>query len=186
MAREPELSIKVGVNPVIDGEKIKNDIQDQINNVKELPKVNVDINVGDFSKSLSDHMKTELKEVNKKVSYYLSTMTQNVDGLNKVANNLFSDVNFSNRIQKQFDDVYIQFDQFKKQLEDTKEVMSSIFNDTDFLSVNDFEKSLSNVQKEIETLYNKAFRIDKDHFKPMILKKHSTMLFLKYLQILKK
>lgn len=165
MAREPELSIKVGVAPVIDGEKIKNDIQNQINNVRELPKVNVDINVGDFSKSLSDHMKTELKEVNKKVSYYLSTMTQNVDGLNKVANNLFSDVNFSNRIQKQFDDVYIQFDQFKKQLEDTKEVMSSIFNDTDFLSVNDFEKSLSNVQKEIETLYNKAFRIDKDHFK---------------------
>lgn len=165
MARDPELSIKVKVDPQIDGEKLKNDIQDQVDNVKKLPKVNVDVNVGDFSKSLSDHMKTELKEVNKKVGYYLSTMTQNVDELNKVTNNLFSDVNFSNRIQKQFDDVYIQFDQFKKQLEDTKEVMSSIFNDTDFLSVNDFEKSLSNVQKEIETLYGKAFKIDKDHFK---------------------
>ena len=165
MSKEPELSIKVSVDPVIDENKLKTDIQSQVDKVKELPKVSVDVNVGDFSKSLSDHMKAELKDVNKKLSYYLSLMTQNTENLNKAANNLFSDVDFSNKIQKQFDNIYTQFDQFKQQLEDTKEVMSSIFNDTNFLSVDDFEKSVSNVQKEIGKLYNKTFKIDKDHFK---------------------
>lgn len=165
MSKEPELSIKVSVDPVIDENKLKTDIQSQVDKVKELPKVSVDVNVGDFSKSLSDHMKAELKDVNKKLSYYLSLMTKNTENLNKAANNLFSDVDFSNKIQKQFDNIYTQFDQFKQQLEDTKEVMSSIFNDTNFLSVDDFEKSVSNVQKEIGKLYNKTFKIDKDHFK---------------------
>lgn len=39
MARDPELSIKVKVDPQIDGEKLKNDIQDQVDNVKSFQKL---------------------------------------------------------------------------------------------------------------------------------------------------
>ena len=49
MSKEPELSIKVSVDPVIDGEKLKSDIQTQVDKVKELPKVSVEVDVDNFS-----------------------------------------------------------------------------------------------------------------------------------------
>ena len=78
------------VTPVVDTEKIKVDIQRQINGISDMPKVTVGVDVNNFSNELSEQLKTQLKEVNQQLSYYLKNLTKNTDSLNSFASDIFS------------------------------------------------------------------------------------------------
>lgn len=78
------------VTPVVDTEKIKTDIQQQINGISDMPKVTVGVDVNNFSNELSEQLKTQLKEVNQQLSYYLKNLTRNTDSLNSFASDIFS------------------------------------------------------------------------------------------------
>lgn len=152
MAREPELSIKVGVNPVIDGEKLKNDIQSQVNNVKELPEVSVDVNVNDFSTSLSDKMKEDLKKVNKQLKYYLTDIATTSKDLNKAVTNLFADANFADRIDKQFKKVEASIEDAKKNAISASSYFDDIFNSSSVKNLTEFYSLLDKVSAGVNKL----------------------------------
>lgn len=78
------------ITPVVDTEKLKTDIQQQINGIGEIPKVTVSVNVDDFSSELTKQLKDQLKEVNQQLSYYLKNLTSNTDRLGSFANDIFS------------------------------------------------------------------------------------------------
>mgnify|MGYP000198925084 CR=1 FL=1 len=65
------------ITPVVDTEKLKTDIQQQINGIGDIPKVTVGVNVDDFSSELTKQLKDQLKEVNQQLSYYLKNLTSN-------------------------------------------------------------------------------------------------------------
>lgn len=78
------------ISPVVDTEKLKTDIQQQINGIGDIPKVTVSVNVDDFSSELTKQLKDQLKEVNQQLSYYLKNLTSNTDRLGSFANDIFS------------------------------------------------------------------------------------------------
>ena len=78
------------ITPVVDTEKLKTDIQQQINGIGDIPKVTVGVNVDDFSSELNKQLKDQLKEVNQQLSYYLKNLTSNTDRLGSFANDIFS------------------------------------------------------------------------------------------------
>lgn len=78
------------VTPIVDTEKIKTDIQRQINGISDMPKVTVGVDVNNFSNELSEQLKTQLKEVNQQLSYYLKNLTRNTSNLGSFAENIFS------------------------------------------------------------------------------------------------
>lgn len=77
------------ITPVVDTEKLKTDIQQQINGIGNIPKVTVGVNVDDFSSELTKQLKEQLKEVNQQLSYYLKNLTSNTDRLGSFANDIF-------------------------------------------------------------------------------------------------
>lgn len=78
------------ITPVVDTEKLKTDIQQQINGIGDIPKITVSVNVDDFSSELTKQLKDQLKEVNQQLSYYLKNLTSNTDRLGSFANDIFS------------------------------------------------------------------------------------------------
>lgn len=77
------------IMPVVDTEKLKTDIQQQINGIGDIPKITVGVNVDDFSSELTKQLKDQLKEVNQQLSYYLKNLTSNTDRLGSFANDIF-------------------------------------------------------------------------------------------------
>lgn len=78
----------VTVTPVIDTAKLSTDLQTEISKIKNLPRVHINVDVNDFSNELNERLKTELKEVNRQLSYYLKNLTSNRNGLAEVSSNL--------------------------------------------------------------------------------------------------
>ena len=77
------------ITPIVDTEKLKTDIQQQINGIGDIPKVTVGVNVDDFSSELTKQLKDQLKEVNQQLSYYLKNLTSNTDRLGSFVNDIF-------------------------------------------------------------------------------------------------
>jgi TP901 family phage tail tape measure protein len=77
------------ITPIVDTEKLKTDIQQQINGISDMPKVNIGVNVDDFSSELTKQLKDQLKEVNQQLSYYLKNLTSNTDRLGSFVNDIF-------------------------------------------------------------------------------------------------
>lgn len=80
--------VPVTVTPVIDTAKLSTDLQTEISKIKNLPRVHIDVDVNDFSNELNERLKTELKEINRQLSYYLKNLTSNRNGLAEVSSNL--------------------------------------------------------------------------------------------------
>ena len=78
----------VTVTPVINTAKLSTDLQTEISKIKNLPRVHINVDVNDFSNELNERLKTELKEVNRQLSYYLKNLTSNRNGLAEVSSNL--------------------------------------------------------------------------------------------------
>lgn len=141
------------VTPVVDTEKIKTDIQQQINDISDMPKVTVSVDVNNFSNELSEQLKTQLKEVNQQLNYYLKNLTTNTTSLNDVTKNLFVDSNFAERLQKQVDEVRASFNALKSDLGESNSFFDNIFTRTDLKSFNDFQIKIAKLKKELEPLY---------------------------------
>ena len=109
----------VTVTPVIDTAKLSTDLQTEISKIKNLPRVHINVDVNDFSNELNERLKTELKEVNKQLSYYLKNLTSNRNGLAEVSSNLLGGKQISTEsVSKTF---VPEMESTKKSIEETSD-----------------------------------------------------------------
>ena len=127
------------ITPVVDTEKLKTDIQQQINGIGDIPKVTVGVNVDDFSDELSKRLKEELKSVNDKLSYYLKNLTTNTAGLNSVVEGLFPSRGISNAVQHELKAIQTEL---VSGLKDTKGKIKP-FNESDLFQIGDKESTVT-------------------------------------------
>jgi TP901 family phage tail tape measure protein len=146
------------ITPVVDTEKLKTDIQQQINGIGDIPKVTVGVNVDDFSDELSKRLKEELKSVNDKLSYYLKNLTTNTAGLNSVVEGLFPSRGISNAVQSELKSVQAEL------TAGLKGVKSKVkpFKETDLFQIGDTESTttIRRVEKLVKTIREQFASLD--------------------------
>lgn len=146
------------ITPVVDTEKLKTDIQQQINGIGDIPKVTVDVNVDDFSDELSKRLKEELKTVNEKLSYYLKNLTTNTAGLNSVVEGLFPSRGISNAVQSELKSVQAEL------IAGLKGVKSKVkpFKETDLFQIGDTESTttIRRVEKLVKNIRDQFANLD--------------------------
>lgn len=127
------------ITPVVDTEKLKTDIQQQINGISDIPNVAVGVNVDDFSSELTKQLKDQLKEVNQQLSYYLKNLTSNTAGLNSVVEGLFPSRGISNAVQHELKAIQTEL---VSGLKDTKGKIKP-FNESDLFQIGDKESTVT-------------------------------------------
>lgn len=152
------------VTPIVDIERIKTDIQNQINSIGDMPKVTVGVDINNFSNELSEQLKNQLKEVNQQLSYYLKNLTKNTNSLGSFTEDIFNikgiapvaqkaakeaSSDFANKFDKSFN-INSLFDKTKKT------TLKEVKNLTDEIS-----KSLYNLQYGKEYWDGKSLITDK-------------------------
>lgn len=146
------------ITPVVDTEKLKTDIQQQINGIGDIPKVTVGVNVDDFSDELSKRLKEELKSVNDKLSYYLKNLTTNTAGLNSVVEGLFPSRGISNAVQSELKSVQSEL------TAGLKGVKSKVkpFKETDLFQIGDTESTttIRRVEKLVKNVRDQFASLD--------------------------
>lgn len=146
------------ITPVVDTEKLKTDIQQQINGIGDIPKVTVGVNVDDFSDELSKRLKEELKSVNDKLSYYLKNLTTNTAGLNSVVEGLFPSRGISNAVQAELKSVQAEL------TAGLKGVKSKVkpFKETDLFQIGDTESTttIRRVEKLVKNIRDQFANLD--------------------------
>lgn len=146
------------ITPVVDTEKLKTDIQQQINGISDIPKVTVGVNVNDFSDELSKRLKEELKSVNDKLSYYLKNLTTNTAGLNSVVEGLFPSRGISNAVQSELKSVQAEL------TAGLKGVKSKVkpFKETDLFQIGDTESTttIRRVEKLVKNIREQFASLD--------------------------
>lgn len=146
------------ITPVVDTEKLKTDIQQQINGIGDIPKITVGVNVDDFSDELSKRLKEELKTVNEKLSYYLKNLTTNTAGLNSVVEGLFPSRGISNAVQSELKSVQAEL------TAGLKGVKSKVkpFKETDLFQIGDTESTttIRRVEKLVKNVRDQFASLD--------------------------
>ena len=142
------------VTPVVDTEKIKIDIQRQINSISDMPKVTVGVDVNNFSNELSEQLKTQLKEVNQQLSYYLKNLTVNSANISVAVDNLLPARGISKAAQKE---LKVVREELSAGLEQTKKDLKP-FNISDLFdgSSNKTITSLQDIKHSIFDLLEQA------------------------------
>lgn len=169
MAREPELSIKVKVDPQIDGEHLGIDIQNQIDKLNKLPKVKIDPDTKNFGKDLSKQISQNLRAVNRVLKTQLDRMSTNINSLNQVSQELFSGTDFSSNIQSQAEIVNSSL----KTIEDHISTLSSMFEASNstklklsgsFSSIEELDNLIVAVKSNLLSLFNDGPLNDDNEF----------------------
>lgn len=146
------------ITPIVDTEKLKTDIQQQINGIGDIPKITVGVNVDDFSDELSKRLKEELKSVNDKLSYYLKNLTTNTAGLNSVVEGLFPSRGISNAVQSELKSVQAEL------TAGLKGVKSKVkpFKETDLFQIGDTESTttIRRVEKLVKNIRDQFANLD--------------------------
>lgn len=146
------------ITPAVDTEKLKTDIQQQINSISDIPKITVGVNVNDFSDELSKRLKEELKSVNDKLSYYLKNLTTNTAGLNSVVEGLFPSRGISNAVQSELKSVQAEL------TAGLKGVKSKVkpFKETDLFQIGDTESTttIRRVEKLVKNIREQFVSLD--------------------------
>lgn len=146
------------ITPAVDTEKLKTDIQQQINSISDIPKITVGVNVNDFSDELSKRLKEELKSVNDKLSYYLKNLTTNTAGLNSVVEGLFPSRGISNAVQSELKSVQAEL------TAGLKGVKSKVkpFKETDLFQIGDTESTttIRRVEKLVKNIREQFASLD--------------------------
>lgn len=146
------------ITPVVDTEKLKTDIQQQINGIGDIPKITIGVNVDDFSDELSKRLKEELKSVNDKLSYYLKNLTTNTAGLNSVVEGLFPSRGISNAVQSELKSVQAEL------TAGLKGVKSKVkpFKETDLFQIGDTESTttIRRVEKLVKNIREQFASLD--------------------------
>lgn len=152
------IKVTANITPVVDTEKLKTDIQQQINSIGDIPKVTVGVNVNDFSDELSKRLKEELKSVNDKLSYYLKNLTTNTAGLNSVVEGLFPSRGISNAVQSELKSVQAEL------IAGLKGVKSKVkpFKETDLFQIGDTESTttIRRVEKLVKNIRDQFASLD--------------------------
>lgn len=146
------------ITPAVDTEKLKTDIQQQINGISDIPKITVGVNVNDFSDELSKRLKEELKSVNDKLSYYLKNLTTNTAGLNSVVEGLFPSRGISNAVQSELKSVQAEL---TAGLKDVKSKVKP-FKETDLFQIGDTESTttIRRVEKLVKNIREQFASLD--------------------------
>lgn len=169
MSKEPELSIKVSVDPVIDGEHLGTDIQNQIDKLNNLPKVKIDPDTKNFGKDLSKQISQNLRAVNRVLKTQLDRMSTNINSLNQVSQELFSGTDFSSNIQSQAEIVSSSL----KNIEDHISTLSSMFEASNstklklsgsFSSIEELDNLIVSVKNNLSSLFNDGPLNDDNEF----------------------
>lgn len=169
MARDPELSIKVKVDPQIDGEHLGIDIQNQIDKLNKLPKVKIDPDTKNFGKDLSKQISQNLRAVNRVLKTQLDRMSTNINSLNQVSQELFSGTDFSSNIQSQAEIVNSSL----KTIEDHISTLSSMFEASNstklklsgsFSSIEELDNLIVAVKSNLLSLFNDGPLNDDNEF----------------------
>lgn len=169
MSKEPELSIKVSVDPVIDGEHLGIDIQNQIDKLNNLPKVKIDPDTKNFGKDLSKQISQNLRAVNRVLKTQLDRMSTNINSLNQVSQELFSGTDFSSNIQSQAEIVSSSL----KNIEDHISTLSSMFEASNstklklsgsFSSIEELNNLIVLVKNNLSSLFNDGPLNDDNEF----------------------
>lgn len=169
MSKEPELSIKVSVDPVIDGEHLGIDIQNQIDKLNNLPKVKIDPDTKNFGKDLSKQISQNLRAVNRVLKTQLDRMSTNINSLNQVSQELFSGTDFSSNIQSQAEIVSSSL----KNIEDHISTLSSMFEASNstklklsgsFSSIEELDNLIVLVKNNLSSLFNDGPLNDDNEF----------------------
>lgn len=169
MSKEPELSIKVSVDPVIDGEHLGIDIQNQIDKLNNLPKVKIDPDTKNFGKDLSKQISQNLRAVNRVLKTQLDRMSTNINSLNQVSQELFSGTDFSSNIQSQAEIVSSSL----KNIEDHISTLSSMFEASNstklklsgsFSSIEELDNLIVAVKNNLLSLFNDGPLNDDNEF----------------------
>lgn len=169
MSKEPELSIKVSVDPVIDGEHLGIDIQNQIDKLNNLPKVKIDPDTKNFGKDLSKQISQNLRAVNRVLKTQLDRMSTNINSLNQVSQELFSGTDFSSNIQSQAEIVSSSL----KNIEDHISTLSSMFEAShstklklsgSFSSIEELDNLIVSVKNDLSSLFNDGPLNDDNEF----------------------
>lgn len=172
MAREPELSIKVKVDPVVDGQSLGDDIQGQINKLNELPKVEVDPDVSKFGSKLSSQIKIELRSVNETLDKYLTEMSKNLALANQAANNLFGGMpqsvdqtfkEIERKSIKPIKSLSSQLEALFQEGDKLKDLGKFEFS-TDVKSAKEFNDTINNLSSSLVSLSNAYENADEDAF----------------------
>lgn len=146
------------ITPIVDTEKLKTDIQQQINGIGDIPKVTIGVNVDDFSDELNKRLKEELKAVNEKLSYYLKNLTTNTAGLNSVVEGLFPSRGISNAVQHELKSVQAEL------TAGLKGVKSKVkpFKETDLFQIGDAESTttIRRVEKLVKNIRDQFASLD--------------------------
>lgn len=169
MARDPELSIKVKVDPQIDEEHLGIDIQNQIDKLNKLPKVKIDPDTKNFGKDLSKQISQNLRAVNRVLKTQLDRMSTNINSLNQVSQELFSGTDFSSNIQSQAEIVSSSL----KTIEDHISTLSNMFEASNstklklsgsFSSIEELDNLIVAVKDNLLSLFNDGPLNDDNEF----------------------
>ena len=155
--------LEVPITPKIDATKLGNDLQKEINKIKELPSVKINVDVDNFSNTLNKKLKTELKEVNEKLNYYLKNLTTNTAGLNSVVEGLFPNRGISNEVQHELKRIQTEL---TTGLKGTAEKIQP-FKVTDLFQIDGKEgtATVRRVKQLVTELRNDVSKLDEASFK---------------------
>lgn len=127
------------ITPIVDIEKLKTDIQQQINGIGDMPKVSIGVNVDDFSSELTKQLKDQLKEVNQQLSYYLKNLTFNTAGINSAVEGLFPNRGISNEVRHEMKAMNVEL---VAGLKDAKNKLKE-FKESDLFKIGDKESTVT-------------------------------------------
>lgn len=119
-----------------------------------MPKVTVGVDVNNFSNELSEQLKTQLKEVNQQLSYYLKNLTVNSANISVAVDNLLPAMGISKAAQKE---LKVVREELSAGLEQTKKDLKP-FNISDLFdgSSNKTITSLQDIKHSIFDLLEQA------------------------------
>lgn len=177
MAREPELGIKVKVEPQVSKTELSKSIQDQVNQINKLPQIKVDVVTGsitdDLRKSIEsvkmqfdssvkdlisqyvDQLKNATESINKMSSGYIRKLSNAFKSLNDVQASLYGKSNITSSAADSAKQMATQISEVSKEASSLRDVFTNLQESFNLLfsdgirDSDNFNKSFSSSYKSV-------------------------------------
>lgn len=177
MAREPELGIKVKVEPQVSKTELSKSIQDQVNQINKLPQIKVDVVTGsitdDLRKSIEsvkmqfdssvkdlisqyvDQLKNATESINKMSSGYIRKLSNAFKSLNDVQTSLYGKSNITSSAADSAKQMATQISEVSKEASSLRDVFTNLQESFNLLfsdgirDSDNFNKSFSSSYKSV-------------------------------------
>ena len=177
MAREPELGIKVKVEPQVSKTELSKSIQDQVNQINKLPQIKVDVVTGsitdDLRKSIEsvkmqfdssvkdlisqyvDQLKNATESINKMSSGYIRKLSNAFKSLNDVQSSLYGKSNITSSAADSAKQMATQISEVSKEASSLRDVFTNLQESFNLLfsdgirDSDNFNKSFSSSYKSV-------------------------------------